>query len=318
MSRYDSRVSRLFSIITEVKANQTQSLAELLTRLNISRSQFYKDRKLLAEMGFCFRRKKGGFAIEQDVSLPIKDFTLSERLALIMALRQLSASGESYLSFHGLEAARKLISSLDATWREATGVLFDDFVLKQGFGCEPVILNGLQKACQENRRVKISYQKPKAWSMQQYEFDPYFVYFQNRSMYVDGYCSTRLDFRTFKVARIQSIIETPIRFQRKKDFDFKYRHRGTFTAYSGSPEKEVVIRFSPKVKLYIQETLWHHTQQIKSLENGFIEFRVSVAEPREVMWWAFQWGDGAEVMEPEWLRKEAKDSVRRMELLYAD
>jgi len=43
---------------------------------------------------------------------------------------------------------------------------------------------------------------------------------------------------------------------------------------------------------------------------------VHVAEPREVMWWAFRWGAGAEIMEPDWLREEAKGEVEKMKGIY--
>ncbi len=254
--------------------------------------------------------------VDEDISLPIKDFSLSERLALLMAVRQLASSSESFLSYQGLEAARKLISSLDEKWRQATRMLFDEFVLKEGFGCSPDILNALQNACLENRRIVIEYKKPDQSAFQKYEFDPYLVYFPNRSMYVDGFCSTRSDYRTFKIARIKSVSKTTITFSRRKDFDFKTQHKGTFTAFTGNLQTKVIIRFYPAIRTYIEETLWHHTQQIIPLKDGSIEFRVTVAEPREVMWWAFQWGEHAEILEPRWLRQEAKDTVKKMSILY--
>ena len=48
-----------------------------------------------------------------------------------------------------------------------------------------------------------------------------------------------------------------------------------------------------------------------TLENAII-FEVDVAEPREVLWWALGWGADAEIMEPDWLRKEAILTVRNM------
>jgi len=34
------------------------------------------------------------------------------------------------------------------------------------------------------------------------------------------------------------------------------------------------------------------------------------------MWWAFRWGAGAEILEPDWLRKEAEQTLREMCRLY--
>jgi predicted DNA-binding transcriptional regulator YafY len=314
--QYSTRIKRILALVTSVKADPCQPLESLLAQLGISRSQFYKDKDLLASLGFRFHRQNGCFVIDEEAGLPMESFSLSERLALIMAVRQLAASGESFLSYQGLEAARKLISSLDERWREATSALFDDFVLREGFGCDPSILNSLQQACLEQRRLEISYLKPDSRQSSSYIFEPYIIYFQNRSMYVDGYCPTRQDFRTFKAARIQRIKETALHFTRRKGFDFRSRHRGTFTAYAGRAETKVSVRFYPKVRRYIEETLWHHTQTIEEGPERSIIFRAKVAEPREIMWWAFSWGDGAEILEPEWLREEAKETVRSINGLY--
>jgi hypothetical protein len=48
---------------------------------------------------------------------------------------------------------------------------------------------------------------------------------------------------------------------------------------------------------------------IKREKDGAILFHVDVAESMEVMWWAFQWGADAEILEPGWLREEAKKTV---------
>jgi predicted DNA-binding transcriptional regulator YafY len=311
-----TRLRRILTLVTEIRANPCQPVERLLNTLGIGRSQFYNDRKLLEGLGFKFARENGCFVVKEEAWLPAEGLSLSDRLALLMAVRQLAASGESYLSYQGVEAARKLIASLDERWREATRDLFDDFILREGFGCDPQILNVLQQASLEQRRVEIDYLKPDSRETGRYEFEPYFVYFQNRSMYADGYCPTRKDFRTFKAARIKNVRQTAIRFRRRSDFDFSGRHRGTFAAFTGPDEAEVAVRFSPGVKRYIEETLWHHTQRTKELEGGYLELRVRVAEPREVMWWAFSWGDGAEILEPAWLRQEARGIIQRMARLY--
>ncbi|MDM8552442.1 type III-A CRISPR-associated RAMP protein Csm5 [Desulfobacterales bacterium HSG2] len=86
-------------IILEVKTLPLRTVPQLVKELGISKSQFYKDRDILAEMGFVFGydRKLKRLVIHQDSTLPVGNLTLSERLALIMALRHLSASGDHTL-----------------------------------------------------------------------------------------------------------------------------------------------------------------------------------------------------------------------------
>ncbi|MCP4106727.1 MAG: WYL domain-containing protein, partial [Desulfobacteraceae bacterium] len=43
---------------------------------------------------------------------------------------------------------------------------------------------------------------------------------------------------------------------------------------------------------------------------------VDVTEPDEVLWWSLQWGPGAEIIEPEWLRRKAEKTIYEMSKLY--
>ena len=129
------RTYRLIKLIQEIKCSPRQTVGRLIHNLGISKAQLYKDRKALAELGFEFdySRPLRRFVVTKDAFLPVEDLTLSERLSLVMAVRQLSAAGDYLLSFEGLNAARKLTADLPGPLRDSTQVLFDDLVLKQGF-----------------------------------------------------------------------------------------------------------------------------------------------------------------------------------------
>jgi hypothetical protein len=69
--------------------------------LGISKSQFFQDNSLLDKaLGFKvkFHRAKGPYAVVADSYLPIINLTLSEVFALILAVRQPSASGDYILT----------------------------------------------------------------------------------------------------------------------------------------------------------------------------------------------------------------------------
>jgi len=116
----------------------------------------------------------------------------------------------------------------------------------------------------------------------------------------------------YRVNRIRGIRFTPMYFSVRGNYDFAIRHRNAFSAFPGEHTEKVAVRFSSKARPYIEESLWHHSQVITRENDGAIRFEVEVAEPREVMWWTFQWGAEAEVLEPGWLRKEAKKEIQKM------
>ena len=169
-----------------------------------------------------------------------------------------------------------------------------------------------------HRRVVLSYRKSSANQPQREDLDPYHPFFQDRSLYVEGYACRQKDIRMFRLNRIQDIAFTPIQFTIQEDYSFGQRYRNAFSVFAGKTTEKVVVRFALRIRTYIEETLWHHSQITTRNDDGSLRFEVHVAEPREVMWWAFRWGAGAEIMEPDWLREEAKGEVEKMVMVYGE
>jgi len=299
-------------IIQEVKTEPRQTVPQMIQMLGISRSQYYKDKDILKNMGFDFTysRSEKRFILIRDYYPPIEGLSLSERLSLIMAFRQLSATGEYLLTFDGLNAAKKLAAELPEPLRDS---LFDDIVLKEGFGCNQEIMERLQHAVTNRQRVILTYQRPGHDEPELHELEPYHIFFRRRALYAEGYSWTEKMICMYRLNRITKVEYTPYGFKEIRDnYNFGTRHRNAFSAFPGDTTEHVKIRFNRRIGEYIRETLWHHSQKITPAGDGGILFEVDVAYPREVMWWAFQWGAGAEVLEPLWLREEAKETIRKM------
>jgi predicted DNA-binding transcriptional regulator YafY len=146
------RMPRLIRLITEVKTNPRQTPARLQRTLGISRAQFFEDKRLLAEaFGFKvqFNRTNRSYEILEDPYLPIIDLRLSEAFALILAVRQLSASGDYILTYEAIEGIKKIVASAQPQLRSFLQNVLDEVVLRQGFGCDASILESLRQACAE-------------------------------------------------------------------------------------------------------------------------------------------------------------------------
>ena len=313
-----NRSLRLLGLIMEIKSQPRQTVPMILARCGISKSQFYEDKKQLQELGFSFHYDRGGkrFVVDSDRFFPVEDLTLGERLILLQVIRKLADLGDYGVSYHAFQVARKLITSLEGPFREAANALFDNWVLREGFGCSPHLLAQLQQAWTENRRIVMDYRKPHAARIQQYEFDPYLIFFEKRALYVEGYSVAGKGFRRFRISRIEKVRLTGMYFTVREEYDFARRSRNTFTAFAGEAAQKVVVRFSGRVRPYIEEACHHGSQTVEALAGGDILYTVEVAEPREVLWWALSWGAGAEILEPDWLRREAGEEVKRMYDLY--
>ncbi len=302
-------------IILEVKTLPRRTVPRLIDELGVSKSQYYKDKDTLAEMGFVFGydRKLGKLVIHQDSTLPIGNLSLSEQLALIMALRHLSAAGDYTLTYEGFNAARKLAMELPEPFMES---IFDDLVLKEGFGCKPKIMEAIQTAIEKSYQVELLYQRPEQDEPRSEVMDPYHLFFRRRAMYVEGYSWTEDAIRTYRIQRIHQVTFKSREFAIKEGYDFGKRYRNAFSAYGGETTEHVTILFNREIRPFIEESMWHHTQKTTRQSDGSIIFEVDVYYPREVMWWSFRWRAGAEILEPEWLREEAIQNLKDMCKVY--
>lgn len=312
---YKNRVQRLLKIVVEVKTAPRQTVSALIQNLGISKSQFYKDKGLLAEIGFSFEysRPLKRFVIIGDAALPVENLTLTEQLSLVMALRHLSAAGDHILTYEGFKAAKKISTQLPQPLREH---LFDDLVAREGFGCDADVMEKFQQAITDNWRVNFTYQRPELAEPTKEVLDPYHLFFKRRAIYVEGFSWNERSIRMYRLNRVKKIEFETKGFAVNEGYDFGKRYRNAFSAFPGEETETVIVRFSAKVRPFIEESLWHHSQRIIEEMDGAIRFQVEVAEPREVMWWAFCWGAEAEILEPEWLRKDASEAVSRMIAIY--
>ena len=308
-----ARALRLIRLSTAVKSNPHVPLSELLQSLGISRSQFYKDKLALSRLGFEFRysRSDRAYKVLQDAFVPAGDLTLAERLALVLCVRQMATLDEA-LGSEALSGVRKLIAQSSQPEREVLLEALEEVAPAKGWGCDPKVFSLLQQALSEHCRILIRHDSVREGRVKEWLLDPCALFFRRRALYLDAWCVDLREYRTFRANRIREVHLMPVLVPPRPDYSFSERHRGAFSAFSGRGERCVRVRFGRATAPFIREALWHPSQVIEELPDGGLILQVDVSEPREVAWWALQWGEDAEVLEPEELRKELGTTAWRL------
>lgn len=80
------------------------------------------------------------------------------------------------------------------------------------------------------------------------------------------------------------------------------------------PAEHVLLKFSPQRLPYVLSKPLHHSQKLKDKENGIIE--ITVKPNRELMALLLEFGDDVEVLQPEHLRQEIQEKIKKMQQLY--
>jgi predicted DNA-binding transcriptional regulator YafY len=314
-----ARVPRLIRLITEIKTNPRQTPARLYRTLGISRSQYLQDKALLERaFGFKvqFNRAKHSYEVLEDPYLPIINLKLSEAFALILAVRQLSASGDYILTYEAIEGIKKIVAAAQTELRSFLQNVLDETVLRDGFGCDASILESLRQACAEHHHVVIIYEHYDQDTLWRHEIDPYQLFFRRRALYLDAYDKGTRALRVFRVNRIKKLEFTGLRGAMVTDYSFAGRFQDSFSTFVGEGTTAVKVRFTKRLAPYIKESLWHWSQCLTPLPDGSLLYEVRVSYPREVAWWAMSWGSEAEVLEPPELRVYVAEEVQRLSKLY--
>lgn len=100
-------------------------------------------------------------------------------------------------------------------------------------------------------------------------------------------------------------------FEIPEDFSFEEFIGPSFGVFQGQPI-HIKVWFSPDVAGYINEKIWHESQEIHPQDDGSIIFEADVAGTAEVKFWIMSWGSHALVFEPESLRSEIKEEAERL------
>ena len=294
------RITRLLRIAQEIRREPHQTQESLWRRFGISRSQYYKDKSALADVGFRFDfQKNRGFRILEDRLTPITGLTFSDRLLLMFALEHLAAEGDGTLAALAMETGRKLAGGLDSPFREQLQKSFDSCVTQGAFGVRPEVLAALQDAVSRGQRVRILYTRAADWTRSWRELDPRRLYIRKRAMYLYARTvdETPPAWKIFRLNRIDEVRATGIfcSWDPIDDGGFEEKQKNAFSGVFGDRLFDVTLRFTGNAMHYVLEKNWHSSQHIRRSEHELL-FSVRVSDPQEVLYWAKQWGHEAEVI----------------------
>ncbi len=201
------RLARLLRIIVEIKNQPNKPPEQLAGELGISLRQFYYDRQELAERGFRFSRTKGRFAILNDPVVTIRELPLSEVLALVLATRHLFATKDFSIVRRALNGLYIIVDHMPESQRGPLRSLIRDVIIKDGFGCEPHILEDIVRAVDEKRRVVVHFRHGARG--RSVALDPFELCLRKSKLFLDAYAVERKRRSRFRVATMERVVFTP-------------------------------------------------------------------------------------------------------------
>lgn len=188
----------------------------LARELGVSLRTLYRDIEALRRSGALIDGEAGvGYILQEDPALPPMLFSRDEMEALVLGLREVSEVGDPVLA----RAAENALSKLKASLPERMRSEFEHAVLyAKRFTPRPDIsvdVEALRRETREERMIEIDYVDVKGASTKRGIYPLAIVFFE-QSLVLLAWCTLRIDYRAFRIDRIQRLETTDTSFRPRR------------------------------------------------------------------------------------------------------
>lgn len=326
MARGD-QLGRQWKIIRRlIAAKQGKSVRDLAADLDCHPRTVYRDLEALQVAGFPVYNERVGnkslwSLLDSAKHLIPVPFNVTELMALYFS-RDMLKTLKNTIFYDALESLfQKVKTTLPPEYLHYLAQFEDS--LKVGlkpyknYAQHGEIISRVNRAVVSRQYLDITYYTMNRKKMTRRTVAPYKIWFFDGTFYMLAYCRLRKGIRLFALDRVKSLETKDEQFDMPEDFDVDALLQSSFGAFLGEAV-DVLIWFSADIAGYIEEKVWHASQEIDKQDDGSILFRIKVAGTDEIKFWVMTWGAKAKVMEPLSLRDEIQNEVREMIKLYPD
>ena len=299
------QVNRLFEIIYILLDKKVVTAKELAERFEVSQRTIYRDIETLSTAGipvYMSKGKGGGISILPEFVLNKAVLTEEEKLEILSSIKAVNAVSFDDSDIEKvLKKLNNILGENDTDWIEV------DFSNWGNAEREKEIFNILKSAILSKRIVNFDYMSGKGENIKR-EVYPLKLYFKGQSWYMYGYCKIRDDYRFFKLRRIKDLCIS------KETFNIKFLKNimRKDNIYEGK-----FITLKMRISSKMAYRVYDEFENFKQLEDGSFIAEIKYPKGEWIFSYIYSFGEECEVLEPEEIRKEVKDKIKKMLLNYS-
>ncbi len=314
---------RLAVIDREIRCGRFPNAPGLARMLEVSTRTIQRDLEFLrdslhAPLEWSVPRN-GYHYTEPSFILPFHQWTEGELVTLLVADKALSEYRGT--PFEG--TLRSIFTKLTDRLPEEVTVSPEELAHAYSFlWTAPVRSDGstfrtIQGAMREGKTLKVLYHTQSRDDTKWRRIDPYHLANVDGEWYLLAFCHRNREIRVFRPSRVLQIETTNGQFRVPDHFDATEFLRYKFHAMAGDPPVEIAVRFDRTLAGYIAEREWSPNHRLQFLTDGGVELRLVTENVDAIIRWVLNWGTGAEILRPAWVRRRVRDTLRRLEERYA-
>lgn len=303
------KMERLIGILSILLQREKVTAPELAEQFEVSRRTIQRDIESLCRAGIPIATTQGaggGISIMEGYRVDRTVLTAPEMQAILAGLRSLD-------SVSGTRRYAQLMEKLSAgAGRLVAGSAHMLIDLSSWYKTSlPPKIERIQEAMEQHRTICFTYFSPKAESVRTVE--PYYLVFHWSAWYVWGWCRSREAFRLFKLNRMTKLTTgeafeprpAPVPdLEPERIFPAKYQITVLFDPVCLDP----VCRWR-----LVEE---YGADRFTADPDGRLRFTGGFPDADSALGWVLTFGDKAELLEPEELRKQLGNLTKALARRY--
>ena len=297
------KTDRLIGILSILLQEEKTTAPRLAERFEVSRRTINRDIEDLCKAGIPVRTVQGtggGISIMDGYRMDRAILTSKDMQMILAGLRSLdSVSGSSYYSrlMEKVQAgSSEFVSGRDSMLIDLSSWYKDSLAPK---------IDVIQSAIENRHLLRFRYYAPSGESTRTIE--PYYLVFHWSNWYVWGWCTSRKDYRLFKLNRMDGAAETESDFVCR---DAPVPDLSNEAIFPG--EIQVSALFAPEMKWRLVEDFGPDCYT--EADDGRLLFSAGYTDLDNLVTWLMTFGAKAEVLEPaqarDIIRKNAEETLR--------
>lgn len=324
----NAEVIRQWNILRTIEASRMGvTIGELAEVSGVTTRTIRRDLEALQQAGFTLFDERGQrgtvwkLSVQPFGQLLDTGFTLPQLCALYVSRSLLECLAGTPFHADLREAFDKLEAVLPPRMRQFLDRLPTVFTAKAGptRRLEPsrqATVAKVLEATLHRRRVTMDYHSFSSGRVKPYLVEPYRLVYSQGGLYLFGYVPEYGEMRTFAVERIRQLRLLEETFSRDRDFAPElFAH--SLGVHQGVPER-VEILFAKRIAPYVQERLWHPSQELSEQADGTLRMTLEVSIDWSLRTWILGFGPLARVVAPRGLAAQMLDDLEAARQRYLE
>ena len=299
------KMERLIGILVTLLSQEKVTAPQLAEKFEVSRRTISRDIEHLCQAGIpvmTVQGKNGGISIIDGYKIDKTLLTSADMQAILTGLQSLESVSRNKKYQQIME---KLSVGNPNILTSNQHILIDLSSWYKASLAPKIEL--IQTAITSRRKIQFYYYSPRGAGMRIIE--PYKLIFKWSSWYVWGYCVRKKDFRLFKLNRLAELKMTGQEYEIRElpalDMSSERLFSGGFT---------VEVRFEAGAKWRVIEEFG--ADSFREQKDGTLLFSFTFTDEENLFEWLLSYGNRAELLKPEEMRKRLKERIKEMEQKY--